>query len=395
MVTERYTCAACTDASSATTIYVSHEGLVDDVLVGDRLHLGDGSATMEVLSIGTDSVQAVVTHGGTMRGRPGVHIPSDRLSITTPTDFDLQALDAVVEAGVDMVAISFVRSADDIVALGLPPAPAGPVVVAKIETDAAVQNLDAILAVSDAVMVARGDLGLECSLPKLPALQKMIIDATVRAGRPVITATQMLETMIENPQPTRAEVSDVAKAVFDGTSAVMLSGETAVGHDPVAVVRMMSEILENADAMFDKESWARRVEELGQTEARDDNARITNAVSAAANRAITALAPEAVVCITGSGATARAITRYRPTAAVLAVTPNERAYRQISLVWGATPILASTNGEEKRRIRRTLRELATRGYLTPGQIVPVMSGSSHASQASNILRVERVEVSDD
>ena len=380
-----------TEPSDSSVIHVSHDALVSDVQVGDTLHLGDGKATLQVRHVRDDAVIAEVMHGGLMRGRPGVHVPSDRLSITTPTDFDREALAAVVAAGVDMVAISFVRTADDIRSLGLPPPPTGPMVVAKIETRAAVDDIDAILEASDALMVARGDLGLECSLAQLPALQKQIIEATVRVGRPVITATQMLETMIDNPQPTRAEVSDVANAVFDGTSAVMLSGETAIGRDPVHVVEMMDEILRSAEDVFDADSWAHDVERIGQIEAKDDNGRIANAVSAAANRAIRALAPPAVVCITGSGATARAITRYRPHAAVLAVTGNERAFRQLNLVWGATPILVASHGEEAGRVRRVLNELSQRGYLEHGQIVPVVAGSSNDAQASNILRVETVE----
>jgi len=380
-----------TEPSTAELIHVSHNALADDVRPGDVLHLGDGSASLRVDETGDRSVTATVLNGGTMRGRPGVHIPSDRLSIPTPTDFDREALAAVVEAGADMVAISFVRTAADIRSLGVPPPPVGPVVVAKIETQSAVDHLEEILEVSDAIMVARGDLGLECSLAQLPALQKRIIAATVRIGRPVITATQMLESMIDHKQPTRAEVSDVANAVFDGTSAVMLSGETAVGADPVNVVRVMDDILRNADDTFDFESWARSVEEMGQIAATDDNRRIANAVSAAASRAITALAPPAVVCITGSGATARATTRYRPRAAVLAVTDNERSFRQLNLVWGATPILAQSHGEDAGRARGMLAELRDRGYLEVGQIVPVVAGSSNEAVASNVLRVEIVE----
>ncbi len=380
-----------TEPSTAEVIHVSHDALVSDVREGDLLHLGDGKATMRVKYVTDDVAVAEVVHGGMMRGRPGVHIPSDRLSITTPTDFDREALAVVMEAGVDMIAISFVRSAADILSLELPRPPVGPMIVAKIETRAAVDDLDAILEASDALMVARGDLGLECSLAQLPALQKKIIEATVHVGRPVITATQMLETMIDNPQPTRAEVSDVANAVFDGTSAVMLSGETAIGRDPVHVVEMMDEILREAESAFDAESWAEDVEEIGLTEATTDSGRIANAVSAAAARAIRALAPPAVVCITGSGATARAITRYRPHAAVLAVTGNERAFRQLNLVWGATPILVASHGEDAGRVRRVLTELEQRGYLDVGQIVPVVAGSSNEAVASNILCVETVE----
>ena len=380
-----------TEASTAELIHVSHDALADDVRAGDVLHLGDGSASLRVESVADASVTATVLNEGMMRGRPGVHIPSDRLSISTPTDFDREALAAVVEAGADMVAISFVRSADDIRSLGVQPPPAGPVVVAKIETQAAVDNIEEILEVSDAIMVARGDLGLECSLAQLPVLQKQIIEATVRIGRPVITATQMLESMIDHAQPTRAEASDVANAVFDGTSAVMLSGETAVGVDPVNVVRVMDEIVRSADAAFDAESWAAEVEKMGMHATTDLDRRIANAVSAASSRAITALAPPAVVCVTGSGATARATTRYRPRAAVLAVTDNERSFRQLHLVWGATPILALSHGEDAGRVRRLLNDLRDRGYVESGQVVPVIAGSSNDAVASNVLRVERVE----
>ena len=382
---------AGTDSSTARVIHVSHESLVADLHSGDLLHLGDGGGALQIVRVGEDELTAVVRHGGVMRGRPGVHIPSDHLSVATPTPADIVALDAVVAAGVDMVAVSFVRSARDIRALGLERPPAGPLVVAKIETAAAVSNLDTILEVSGAVMVARGDLGLECSLARLPGLQKQIIEAAVRAGQPVITATQMLETMTDNPQPTRAEVSDVANAVFDGTSAVMLSGETAIGRDPARVVRTMAEILSGAEEAFDSSAWARNVEAMVETEASGDDRRISNAVSAAAVRAIDSLLPPAVVCVTGSGATARAICRFRPSAEVLAVTDNPRTFRQLSLVWGASPILAEPRGDEPGRIRGVLRELLGQGRLRRGQVVPVVAGSSNAALASNILRVETVD----
>lgn len=379
------------DPSDATAVYVNHQRLVDDLQLGDVLNLGDGRAVLQVDSIADDHVVATVVHGGIMRGRPGVHIHSDRLNIPTPTAEDLHALDAAVDAGVDMIAVSFVRTARDIRALGLERAPAGPLVVAKIETEAAVRNLDTILDVSDAVMVARGDLGLECSLAQLPALQKTIIEEAVKRGKSVITATQMLESMTDNALPTRAEVTDVANAVFDGTSAVMLSGETAIGHDPELVVRTMDEILRSAEAGFDSRSWSRRVEAYGHEETSDDNVRIADAVSAASIRVIDSLEPEAIVCITGTGATARAICRYRPDLTALAVTHDPRTYRQLSLVWGATPVLAPRLSEGPGRIRGILDELQARGLLIAGQIIPVVAGSSNASLSSNVLRVETCE----
>ena len=191
-----------------------------------------------------------------------MHIPSDRLRINTPTAEDLRILDAFVEAGVDMVAVSFVRSAHDVRRVGTEPHPRGPLVVAKIETRAAVDNLEGIIDAAGAVMIARGDLGMECSIEELPHLQKRIIRECIAHGRPAITATQMLESMVTAATPTRAEASDVANAVFDGSSAVMLSGETAVGSDPVNVIRTMHRLAARADANFDVESWARIVAQM-------------------------------------------------------------------------------------------------------------------------------------
>ncbi|MDH3682000.1 MAG: pyruvate kinase [Acidimicrobiia bacterium] len=380
-----------TDPSTDSVVHVSHDSLAQDLEIGDLLNLGDGRAVVQVTGLERDTARAVVINGAIMRGRPGVHIRSDRLKVTSPTPEDLRALDVAVDAGVDMVAVSFVRTARDIRALGVERAPNGPLVIAKIETEAAVHNLDTILEASDAVMVARGDLGLECSLAQIPGLQKRIIDTATRLARPVITATQMLESMTDSPQPTRAEVSDVANAVLDGTSAVMLSGETAIGHDPVRVVRTMDEILRNAEQLFDRSAWTRRIEAHDRQVDQDRNTRIENAVSAAANRAIAELSPPATVCITGSGATARAICRYRPASAVVTVTDDPRTYRQLSLVWGATPVLAASRGEGPSRVRAVLDELRRRSYLEVGQIVPVVAGSSDAALASNVLRVETVE----
>src|SRR5215207_6133439 len=215
-------------ASTAEVVEVGYERIVSDVQVGDRLVFGDGSVAIEVLDKTDQDVLATVCNGGHLQGRPGIHIPSDRLRIASPTPEDLRLLDAFVERGVDMVAISFVRSAHDIRRVGTEPHPRGPLVVAKIETRAAVQNLEGIIQASGAIMVARGDLGNECTIEELPHLQKKIIRECIALGRPVITATQMLESMVTAPAPTRAEASDVANAVWDGSSAVMLSAETAV-----------------------------------------------------------------------------------------------------------------------------------------------------------------------
>ena len=233
-----------------------------------------------------------------------IRIPSERLSLPTPTDSDLRKLDAFVELGVDMVAVSYVRSAHDVRRVGTEPHPRGPLVVAKIETRAAVENLKGIIEASAGIMVARGDLGTEFDLADLPHLQKKIIAECIAGGLPVITATQMLDSMIQNSSPTRAEASDVANAVFDGTSAVMLSGETAIGEYPVESVETMSRIAQRADEAFDYERWAERVAQLRQDPEDEPSSTgsegITDAMTLATWRAANELDLAALLCISGS-----------------------------------------------------------------------------------------------
>ena len=378
--------------SSANEIFVNVDDIARNLVVGDQLHMGDGSASLVVTAVKADAATAVVERPGTMRGRPGVHVPSSRLSQSSPTKEDIKYFDAVYEAGVDMVAVSFVKTGRDMRALGGEAAPRGPLLVAKIETQAAVDNLESILEHSDAVMVARGDLGLECSLPGLPALQKKIISAAVAAGRPVITATQMLESMTEMAQPTRAEVTDVANAVFDGTSAVMLSGETAVGHDPVLVVETMASILEEADANFEHEAWSESIERktppsiAGETDLR----KVAFAMRTATHRAASALKSQNIVTVTGTGATSRAVSRFRPRAKIIAVTPNQRVANQLALSWGVFPAIGTAEGKGTERIMSVLRNLRNKGLVQPGELVPIVAGASNSALVSNVLRIENV-----
>lgn len=378
--------------SSSTELFVNVEDIARNLVVDDQLHMGDGSASLIVTSVSSDVAIAVVSRGGIMRGRPGVHIPSSRLTQSSPTPEDIKYFDAVYETGVDMVAVSFVKTGRDMRALGGEKAPRGPLMIAKIETQAAVDNLDSILEHSDAVMVARGDLGLECSLPGLPALQKKIISAAVAAGKPVITATQMLESMTEMAQPTRAEVTDVANAVFDGTSAVMLSGETAVGHDPVLVVETMAEILVEADANFEHEAWAERIERMAKpfTSDETDVQKVAFSIRTAAHRAASALESQNIVTVTGTGATSRAISRFRPRARILAVSPDQRVANQLALSWGVLPTVGTAEGHGTERIMSVLRNLRDEGLLQPGELVPIVAGASNSALVSNVIRVENV-----
>ncbi|MDQ3978717.1 MAG: pyruvate kinase [Actinomycetota bacterium] len=362
---------------------------------GDSLALGDGAIQLLIRKVATERVTAEVLSGGQVKGRPGLGLPPGRLAISSPTARDLEYAKALVEAEVDALAISFVQSADDIdrtrAVVG-----SGPMLVAKIETQEAVDCVEAIIATADGVMVARGDLGIRCALEDVPHYQKLIIRSGVAYGRPVITATQMLESMIRAPAPTRAEVSDIANAVFDGTSALMLSGETAIGHDPVKAVRTMSRIAVRAEREFDNLLWGRELGRLQSLEVHGQKApipvRMTAAVSAAAWRAATDAEATAIIACTIRGTTARAISRFRPIAPVLAVTPSPRTARQLSVAWGITPILVDWQGTTDDIVWFAVKATVERGYVRSGDLVAVLVGSpTDPNPTTDTLRLVRVQ----
>jgi pyruvate kinase len=377
-------------SSTADAFEVDYAGLLDDVEPGDRLSIGDGRVILEVLDCSADLLEARVMHGGLLTGRPGVHVPSDRLSLGAPTEEDLSALERFLELDIDMVALSFVKSADDLLRLPVDPHPDGPLVVAKVETRAAISNLSAIIEASGAVMVARGDLGNECRLEELPILQKKIIRQCIALGRPAITATQMLETMITNPEPTRAEVSDVANAVWDGSSALMLSGETAVGVNPAGVVAIMSRIAERADDEFDHRAWAAELADLRLTDITDPDTSITDGMTMAASRAIAELGVGTILCISGSGFTVRSMARFRPAARILGFSANERTVRQLTLSWGTEPIHLPSEGSIEVRVADALASARDGGQVAVGELVGVLAGTNVKSRSTNVLRLELV-----
>lgn len=378
-------------ASSSKVISADYEGLVRDIDIGDQLALGDGNIVFLVQAKTEDALSAIVLRGGMAQGRPGLQVPSERLRISTPTPDDFRLADAFIEAGVDMLAISFVRSAHDVRSLGVEAAPRGPLVVAKIETKAAVDNLEGIIEASGAVMVARGDLGIDFPLSELPHLQKHIIRRCVALGRPVITATQMLESMVYAPAPTRAEASDVANAVFDGSSAVMLSGETAIGVDPVNAVRTMAEITGRADAEFDHEDWADGIKKLREVDANTEfGAMTTDALTLAACEVAEQVGAKAILCLSKTGYTVRSVNRFRPKTRILSFSPDERAVRQLSLSWGTEMVLTSMRSDAWDVIKDALELTETHFGCTPGDKVVVISGQSTATRATDTLRVMRV-----
>ncbi len=375
--------------SSPERFSVGYESLLSDVHTGDRLAIGDGTIVLDIVEHLDSALKARVMFGGTVQGRPGLHIPSDRLKLTTPTADDLRMLDAMVQHDVDMVALSFVRSAHDVRRVGLEPTPRGPLVVAKIETRAAVENLDGIITESGAIMVARGDLGTECSIEDLPHLQKQIISRCIALGRPAITATQMLESMITAPAPTRAEASDVANAVFDGTSAVMLSAETAIGQDPAHVVATMARIAHHADQEFNYDRWGTDLRREHLVERQGTDSAVTDTMTMATWQAAREINAKAIVCISRSGFTVRAIARFRPEAPILGFSPEERTVRQLTMSWGATPIKIDRIDDNVTTVHKVLDLAKSLGHLRTGDVVAVLGGSSATIGATDTLRMVR------
>ncbi len=378
-----------TGPSKAGHFTVGYESLLSDIHVGDRLAIGDGGIVLIVEEHLGDKLKSRVLFGGATQARPGLHIPSSRLKINTPTDQDLIYCDAMVENDIDMIALSFVRSAHDVRRIGTEPAPRGPLIISKIETKAAVENLEGLIMASGAVMVARGDLGTECSLEDLPHLQKDIIERCIALGRPAITATQMLESMIDSPMPTRAEASDVANAVFDGTSAVMLSGETAVGRDPAHVVATMAKIAHRADQEFDYGSWAHQIRRDRLSEPQSVNAQVTDVMTMATWRAAAEMGVSSIICISRSGFTVRAIARFRPEAKILGFSPEPRTLRQLTLSWGAEPILVDRISDNLSTVNNVLEIAKTQGHIRSGEVVAVLGGSTATIGSTDTLQMVR------
>jgi pyruvate kinase len=379
--------------STLDEFWVDYGTLVDDLRVGDRVVIGDGAISLRVDDIGPDTATTTVITGGTTQGRPGVHIPSERLRLHTPTDEDLRLAAIMAAEGVDFLAVSFVRAAADLVKVRQAIATHGcPHLVAKIETLPAVAALEEIAAEADAVMVARGDLGIECPLEDVPHLQKRIIRHCVEMGVPVITATQMLESMITSPSPTRAEVSDIANAVFDGTDALMLSAETAIGVDPVNVVEAMVRIAERAEMEASYSAWGSRLGRMQRRQWPDGPDRITMAITHAAGLAAVDAGADAILCCTRSGRTTRAMARFRPTPKLIGLSPDPLALRTMTLSWGVTPIAVDTYTSTDELVWFAVETAVKQGLVESGQIVLVLAGAPDrvGTAATDVLRIVQV-----
>jgi pyruvate kinase len=340
---------------------------------GGRILMDDGNLELTVVSAGSDRVETRVTVGGVLKANKGVNLPHAHLNITKLTEKDQEDLAYGMELGVDAIAISFVHNADDVERVRrevtrLAPERSGVLLIAKLERPEALDNLEAIIDAADGVMVARGDLGVEMSPETVPIAQKRIIRMANERAKIVITATQMLESMIHSPRPTRAEASDVANAIFDGTDAVMLSGETAAGNYPIQAVTMMDAIVRQAEAHLPELGRWGGEPDPGVCE--DDVYYTTRAADALArDRNVAALAT-----FTESGRTARVLSKYRPQTPILAFTPYEETYRRLSLIWGLRPYLISRAHSLEEMTEMVNRVMVEETPIQPGQQVVLVCG---------------------
>jgi len=360
--------------------------LLSQLNTGQQIFLDDGIFLLEVRHRVGNGVRCEVINGGLLRSRKGIVAPGVALPIGAVTEKDLADLRLGLEMGVDWVAVSYVHDSGDLqtVRAALDEAGADTPIIAKIENREAVENLEAILAAADGVMVARGDLGVELPLYRVPILQKEIISRTVAAGKPVITATQMLESMQNCPRPTRAEVSDVANAILDGTSAVMLSAETAIGQYPAESVAMMDEIAEHTEASIDYgELSARLSSHAGGS--------ITEAISHGVAQIAGDLDAACILCSTSSGFTARMVSRTRPRAPIVAATASPETHRRLCLIWGVRSLLMAPTHDTDAMLRGTIEGALAAGWIQKGDTVVIASASPVGTPGrTNLIKVDRI-----
>jgi len=365
-------------------VSVNYPPLIQDVQPGDRLLLGDGEIELRAVSRKNDELRCEVVIGGELKSDKGINAPGVELSEKVPTDKDLVDAAFGVEQGVDWFALSFVRYPAEVERLRefLRGHGAAIPIVVKLEKKEALDDVDGILRVTDAVMVARGDLGLELPIAEVPIVQKDVIRRAVALGRPVITATQMLESMIENPRPTRAEAADVANAVFDGTDAVMLSGETAVGKYPVETVETMARIAVASEASIDYTS------RLSDTRLHHHD-HIATAIAHAACATAVEIGAKAIICCTRSGQTARLVSRFRPPMPVVAASPGSETLRRVGLYWNTVAVDAAVQDDVDTMLENAKAAVLLDGLARSGDRVVVVAGVPlNVPGTTNILKAD-------
>lgn len=364
---------------------VTFKGLPGDVRVGTRILINDGLVSMVVKKVTETDVICDVIDGGMLSDHKGVNVPGVELSMPYLSETDMNDLEFGAKLGFDFIAASFVRSAADVAylrkftnALGWRSVR----IIAKIENMDGVNNIDEIIDEADGIMVARGDMGVEIPFEKIPPIQKRLIKKAYSAGKQVVTATQMLESMITNPRPTRAEITDVANAVYDGTSAIMLSGETAAGAHPVEAVETMALIAESTESQID---YVTHFKAFGN----DSNTTITNAISHATVTTAHDLDAKAIITVTKSGSTARMISKHRPQSMIIGCTTNDTVCRQMSMSWGVVPLMCDEKRNTDELFSHAVDVARKNGLVEKGDTVVITAGIPLGiSGTTNMLKVE-------
>ncbi|NLO87040.1 MAG: pyruvate kinase [Firmicutes bacterium] len=367
-------------------VSVTHAGLPRDVTVGSRVLIDDGLIELVVEKIEETDVHCRVINGGVVSDRKGVNLPGAQVSLPSLGPQDKDDIVFGIEMGVDFIAASFVRSAGDVLALRrlLEEHDSDIHIIAKIENHQGLENLDSILKVADGLMIARGDLGVEIPPEEVPLAQKRMIARCNQAGKPVITATQMLESMIRNPRPTRAEASDVANAIFDGTDAIMLSGETAMGQYPVESVATMARLAERTEQALDCDAFLQRHEPTMHQS-------VTDSISYASRQTARRLGATAILTSTQSGHTARMVSKYRPSVPVIAVTPRPSVLRKLLLIWGVIPLLGRKTENTDEMIYAAITAALNDNLIANGDLVVITAGVPvGVPGTTNLLKVHVV-----
>ena len=361
--------------------------ILDCLTIGAEVLLDDGYISSKVSRILPEGVEVTIGNKGIIRSSKGVTIPDATISMPCMTETDVSDISFGCREDIDIVAASFVRSADDVMTIRkllIREKKPEILVIAKIENKEGVFNFDSIVQVADGIMIARGDLGVQIHLSKIPKLQKMMIRKSYLAGKPSVTATQMLESMINNPRPTRAEASDVANAIYDGTSAVMLSGETAVGKYPIIAVNVMKSIVNEAETDFDYREFFSQYSPLVYHD-------VPSAVTLATVKTGYSSNAQAIFAFTNSGTTARLLARLRPSMPIIAMTSNEKCYHQLSLLWGVIPVLSGDCKTMPEAFGKISAFAAEHGLVSQGDLVVVTAGSPFGvSGTTNMMIVESI-----
>ena len=372
----------------STKASITFKDLYKDVTVGTQILIDDGLIEMQVREINGKDIVCTVVNGGYISNHKGVNVPGAHINMKFLSDVDKNDILFGIENDVDFVAASFVRCADDVYQIRkLLDDNGGKMIkiIAKIENQEGLDNIDEIIEASDAIMVARGDMGVELPEEEVPIAQKIIIKKVYEAGKQVITATQMLDSMIKNPRPTRAETADVANAIYDGTSAIMLSGETAAGKYPVESLEMMVRIAERTEQDID---YKKRF----FTRDRESNPDVTDAICHATCTTAYDLNASAIIVVSKSGKSARMISRYRPACDIIGCATTEKVCRQLSMVWGITPVLLKEKHDVFVLFDHAIERSKERGLVKQGDITVITSGVPIGmSGTTNMLKVEVVE----